>query len=298
MPRRLVAVLFVAVAAPFAPGVEKKELDQYEQRFLQRWTERVVKVLGGDRYRLRAELEIAFPGRVLEATTEEQYATWFDLLAGKNDQWWRDDAPSPQLADLFDRAIQRLDLGPVPSMTRDEFARYAKRVLRDQNPPPPGKEPNPDEDADRVFRVLDRDGDGALDDVELTTELAEQKLFADLDDDGRVSKAEYRDSFRRRVLLKTDALLAKDGTGPRPSGDLPQAKNRGAVPEWFTRLDADKDGQLSLYECRTGGGSVSLFTEMDLNGDGYLTREEYTRYVKAKEATEAKPVAPKSRGRW
>ena len=296
VPFLLSALCLSALASP-ARCVEKKELDLYEARFLQRWVERVAKVMSSDRSRLRAALENAFPGRVAEALTEEEYAGWFDLLAGKADQWWRDDAPTPQLAELFDKAIQPLDVGPVPSMTREEFAKYAKRVLIPQNPPPPGKEPNPDEDADKVFRVLDRNGDGALEDAELTTDLWDYKILADTDEDGRVSKAEYREAFRRRVVAKAEGQLAKEGKAPRAAGELPPAKNRGEVPEWFTRLDADRDGQLSLYECRTGGGSVALFVEMDLNGDGYLTRDEYLRYAKAKEMAEAKP-ASKTRGKW
>lgn len=297
--RTAVAVLFVAVvAAPSAPGVERKDLERYEEQFLGKWVEKVAKVFRTERMRLRAELEFVFPGRVADALTEEEYAGWFDLLAGRNDQWWRDDAATPQLGELFDRVAQRLDLGPVPSLTRDEFAKYAKRVLVPQNPPPPDKMPNPDEDADKVFRVLDRNGDAELEDGELTTDLADNKLFADLDEDGRVSRHEYRSAFRQRAVAKALTALAKTGEAPRGlAADLPPAKNRDNLPEWFARLDTDRDGQLSLFECRTGGGSVALFADMDLNGDGYLTRDEYRRYAKAKEAEAPKP-APMTRSRW
>lgn len=294
----LLAAVCVAVAAPHARCVEKKELEQYEDKALLKWSEKVAKVMRTDRFRLRAELEFAFPGKVVEATTVEEYATWFELLVGKDDQWWRDDAPTPQLGDLFDKVTKQLDVGPVPSLTREEFGKYARRILIPQNPPPVSREPNPDDDADKVFRVLDRNGDGFLDEIELTTDLAENKLFVDTDGDGRIGKAEYREGFRRRAEARAFAQLAKSGEAPRP-GELPPAKKKDTLPEWFIRLDADQDGQLSLYECRIGGGSVTLFAEMDLNGDGYLTRDEYLRYAKEKaEAKTEKPALTKPRSRW
>jgi Ca2+-binding EF-hand superfamily protein len=269
----------VLVAAAPARGVERKELEQFEERHLQKWVERFARAIKSERALFLKELDAAFPGKATDATTEQEYAGWFDLLAGRNDQWWRDDSPTPGLADLFDKAIQRLDLGPVPSVTREEFAKYAKRVLREQNPPAPGKEPTPDDDADKVFRALDRNGDGDLDDPEMTTGLLDGKLLADADGDGRVGKDEYRESFRRRAATRAEALTAKPGDAPRAAADVPPPKGR-QLPEWFGRLDADRDGQLSLFECRTGGGSVTLFTQMDLNDDGFLTRDEYLRYAK------------------
>ena len=53
------------------------------------------------------------------------------------------------------------------------------------------------------------------------------------------------------------------------------------LPDWFEKLDTDKDGMVGLYEWRRGGeGPTSKFVEMDLNGDGYLTADEWIRYTK------------------
>lgn len=53
------------------------------------------------------------------------------------------------------------------------------------------------------------------------------------------------------------------------------------LPSWFEKLDTDKDGMVGLYEWRRGGeGPTSKFVEMDLNGDGYLTADEWIRYTK------------------
>jgi hypothetical protein len=65
------------------------------------------------------------------------------------------------------------------------------------------------------------------------------------------------------------------------------------APAMFTELDTDKDGQIGLYEWRTAGNSVLAFMEMDLNGDGLLTVDEYSRYTQQK-ADREKAVAYQS----
>lgn len=52
------------------------------------------------------------------------------------------------------------------------------------------------------------------------------------------------------------------------------------VPSWFEKLDTDQDGQIGLYEWRKDGRATAEFVEMDLNGDGYLTAEEWIRHSK------------------
>ncbi len=247
-----------------------------------RAAERGVRAAKSDRAVWLKELESTFPGKVVAALTEDEYATWFDLLAGKNDEWRRDDAPNPQIGELFDRVVQRLELGPVPSIKREEFKKYARRVLREGNPPQEGNDPN--EDADKAFRVLDRNANGEVDGNELTAGLKDEKLRADADGNGRISKDEYRDYFRRRVTVKADMLAAtKSGENGRgPDGKNGNGKAGSGLPDWFTGLDLDKDGQISLFEWRKGDRATVLFQEMDLNGDGLLTKDEYIRYVRLK----------------
>src|SRR5262245_41623762 len=96
-----------------AQGVEG-EIDQYEEKCITRSAERVARSSKSDRVVWVKDLEAAFPGKVTNPTKEEEYDTWFDLLADKNDEWKKSDAPNPQIAELFDKVLQRLELGPVP----------------------------------------------------------------------------------------------------------------------------------------------------------------------------------------
>ncbi len=279
----------LALAACLSARAAEGELDQFEDKCVTRGAERALRAAKSDRALWLKELEAAFPGKVISATTEEEYATWFDLLAGKNEEWKRDDTPNPQLTQLFDKLIQRMELGPVPSVKREEFKKYARKVLREGNPPHDGAKDENDE-ADKAFRALDRNGDGELEAAEQTTGLKDEKGRFDADSNGRISKEEYRDYFRKKVAVKVEVLAAaKSGGDPlvRPSDSKtlakPGAKPGPVVPDWFTTLDADKDGQISLFEWRDGNKPADLFKEMDLDGDGLLTKDEYLRWVKLKE---------------
>jgi hypothetical protein len=54
------------------------------------------------------------------------------------------------------------------------------------------------------------------------------------------------------------------------------------LPGWFDEYDGDKDGQIGLYEWRKNGKVIDEFNEMDLNGDGFVTADEYLRFARQK----------------
>jgi Ca2+-binding EF-hand superfamily protein len=266
---RLFPVAACLLACPAALRAVGTEQDQFEEKAIARSVERAVRAIKSDRVLWVKELEEAFPGKVGNPVKDEEYGAWFRLLAGDADEWRRAGAPSKGLAELYDKVAQRLELGPVPSIKREEFLRYARRVLR-EGTPRTGDDAN--EDADRVFRVLDRDGDGTLAAEEWTSKLREDQLKADADANGRIDKNEYRESYQRRVAAAADAAAK--------AGDPKAAGAKTAAPDWFAGLDADKDGQVALHEWRKAGRPIELFMKMDLDGDGLLTQAEHARYAK------------------
>lgn len=75
------------------------------------------------------------------------------------------------------------------------------------------------------------------------------------------------------------------------------------VPSWFEQLDGDKDGQIGLYEWRSARRNTQDFEDFDLNGDGYVTAEEWLRKQRMdltkreEEEHMAKPVGVNANGR-
>jgi hypothetical protein len=58
------------------------------------------------------------------------------------------------------------------------------------------------------------------------------------------------------------------------------------LPLWWNDYDTNKDGQIGLHEWRQANEPTAKFYEMDLDGDGLLTPDEYLRYVSLKEERE------------
>jgi hypothetical protein len=58
------------------------------------------------------------------------------------------------------------------------------------------------------------------------------------------------------------------------------------LPLWWNDYDTNKDGQIGLHEWRLANEPTAKFYEMDLDGDGLLTPEEYLRYAAMKEEKE------------
>src|SRR5262245_42927903 len=167
---------------------EAGEMDQYEEKAVQKALQQAMKAGETDRGRWLQEMTRAFPDRAAAGRAEEDFDQWFGLLAGGGREWRRADAPTKGLAEMYDRMTQSLELGPVPSVRRGEFRQYARQALL-----PKGRSGKPDEpfaEADRTFRVLDRDGSGALDPEEWTEQLRSAK-DADKDGNGRISRDEY-----------------------------------------------------------------------------------------------------------
>ena len=46
------------------------------------------------------------------------------------------------------------------------------------------------------------------------------------------------------------------------------------LPDWFVKLDTDKDSQVGLYEWRRASRDLAEFRDFDINGDGLITVDE------------------------
>ena len=266
---------------------EKSDMDRYEEKAVSRATERAVKANDSERYRWLRALDGAFSTRVGAGLSEDDVSQWFDLLSPGGKPWRRDAIENKQLTEMFDRVIQRLELGPVPSIRREEFLQYARKAILEEKGQPP-KPVDLTADADRVFRVLDRDGSGILERAEWTDELRAASNKADKDGNGRIDAEEYRVYFTARVFAVVDRGPQTKGndsgkaanTASNRSTTPGQKQLPAGTPSWFTELDANGDGQIALDEWRKDGRSVAEFVAMDLDGDGLLTPAEYQLYLK------------------
>ncbi len=257
-------------------AAENSEQDQYEEKAIARSAERAVRFVKSDRAIWVKVLEAEFPGRVGNPLKDEEYGAWYMLIAGTAEEWRKADVAGKPLAELFDRTIQRLELGPVPSIKRDEFMRYARKVLANGNPQS-GSDAN--EEVDRVFRVLDRNGDGVLELEELTTKLREVRVRVDIDGNGRIDKDEYRTHYQTQVIAGAEAMAARDSRDKKSDPKSAASTTTNDFQQILTVADTDKDGQIALHEWRKAGRPIEVFMKMDLDEDGLMTRIEFARYT-------------------
>jgi hypothetical protein len=299
----LAVLLAFALAAPAQDAPIRKgpkgqtwEQDEFEERTISAATTRAIKAADTEASRWLKEMSKAFPDRATAApANEDALDKWFDLLANGGKAWRRDECPNRQVAELFDRVTGRLELGPVPAVTRDEFSRFGRKLLiRPREAAKPG---DSSADADRVFRVLDRDASGVLETNEWTDRHKADARKLDSDGDREVSAAEYRAYFETRVTDSVEASAKATKTAAAAT-----APGKAGLPGWFKELDSDADGQVDLAEWRAGGKAIAEFQEYDLDGDGLLPPEEYQRYARMARTTPEKkndtvstPVGPRQK---
>ncbi len=163
------------------------------------------------------------------------------------------------------------------------------------------------EQAGKLFRKFDRNGDGRLGPDEMPESLRHERARWDANRDGSINPDEYwayhqgrLGSLSARVASgEIDLKLGNRGPvlrsvpapeeGPRPvvyrAGQLPSG-----LPDWFPRLDADRDGQVGVDEWLRGRRPLKEFLAMDPDNDGFVTAEETIRYLA--QQSPARPDGP------
>jgi Ca2+-binding EF-hand superfamily protein len=291
--RHIACVLCVALGCGSArAGDDKDKLEeQAVNRCAQQKAQRVQQIESWERAATIRDLDGVFPGKVSKAEpgkVNDEGEAWFLLVAGTREDWRKTDAMAAGLGPMYDRWAGRLNIGMAPSIKHEEFVKFAELIINNARAGlAQGETDNAiNAEAERMFQVLDVKKAGALTRKEMTLSLIDEKGKFDTDNDGRISSDEYREYFRYRVEKKAAALVialrANEEVIRKLVQEGPEKKN--GLPNWFSKLDKDKKGQVSLFEWRKAGRDIAEFEEMDLNGDGLLTADEYLRWAKMKDA--------------
>jgi hypothetical protein len=155
--------------------------------------------------------------------------------------------------------------------------------------------------AAKLFRRLDRNEDGILQNEEMSELLQGQRSTWDQNRDGLISPEEYMGYYQAHlgsvservasgeIQIKLPRQLSQfTPTSPQPSiapGESPRPiETRPAgpapqLPRWFFEFDLNVDGQIGLYEWKKVGRPIAEFTAMDGNQDGFLEAKELEQYL-------------------
>ena len=205
------------VPAQTTQRTEKPEaFAEYEDKSIQLVVERQSRHSDTDRGRWLMELNRVYPGRCAVGRTKADFDQWFELLAEGRTDWRKDSAPNRAVRDLFDRVTQKLELGPVPSIRKEEFLQFANAVLRpDKNGAVRIQEQFTE--ADKMFRILDRDGNGMIEETEMT-ERMRAVIKEEPDGQSGFDRDRYRVYFQGRVAAAVElvTLPTRSGNNGQP----------------------------------------------------------------------------------
>ena len=151
---------------------------------------------------------------------------------------------------------------------------------------PGGAPPSPDilnQLADGIFKRLDQDGDGYLNDREMPGRLRKDLTRWDRNGDGLIDINEFRAYYAASIAgddgggRGATTTIIDDDELDRKVNVIRAGKLPANMPDWFNKYDTDGDGQVALYEWRKFK-PLDEFKVWDLNDDGFITPEEALRH--------------------
>jgi Ca2+-binding EF-hand superfamily protein len=117
-----------------------------------------------------------------------------------------------------------------------------------------------------LFELLDQNGDGRLSPRELVDAATVLKPYAWMD--GNVGPKDLVRQFQMRTVVEPIPVGVLVAPPRQPAAD---GAPRPALPAWFTKMDRNGDGEVSLREFV---GPIELFRKLDRNGDGLISPDE------------------------
>jgi hypothetical protein len=152
--------------------------------------------------------------------------------------------------------------------------------------------------AAKLFAKLDRDGDGDLSSAEMPDALRAAGARWDANGDGKINAEEFAAFHQDRLRSLSELVAAgKIDLGLKRGGPMPPEPSKiietddsrplvlragklpAGLPAWFFQIDANKDGQITLFEWRKAGRTPEDFALIDTDNDGFATAEEVLRHM-------------------